>query len=178
MPRIFHTKPNRGIYEKTLCIPADQLGRPNTNPPTVVDQGNLTLYSLTVNTDKVTYKLTIPYDYVGGDIYIIVGWTNDGGVDDNGKNVKWQMDYQTGDDGDSLDGNHANSPKSVEDTYASASGWIMHHTAAATIGASDFSGKHAINIKLSAVTPAGTALTAEPHLVCMDIVYRARWGKP
>lgn len=177
MPRMSHTKPNRGIYIKTVSVPADEFGRPNTNPPGIVDQGDITLYSFTVGTDRLTHKIIVPDDYAEGDIELLIMWTNDGGTDDNGKNAKWQVEYQTADEGDDIDGNHSNSPKTVEDTYSSASGWIMHHTSSIFISAADFVGKHIIFIKLSAVAPAGTALTSEPHLICMDIVYRARWGR-
>lgn len=163
-----------GTYSKTVSVPAEEFGRPNTNPPTVVDQDNLTLYSFTLNTDRVTYKFPIPTDYDSGSFEFWVVWTNDGGVDDNGKDVKWQLDYQVGDEGDAISGSHANSPKSVEDTYTSGSGWVEHHTAHMSIAESDFTGKLCIYLKLSAVTPTGTALTCEPHLIGMCFTYTAK----
>ena len=82
-----------GTYEVTRAVPADQFGKPFTNPPSVVDQDNLNLYKFTLDTDRITYKFPVPGDYAHGDFRFFVIWTNDGGIDDNGKNVKWQIDY-------------------------------------------------------------------------------------
>jgi hypothetical protein len=177
LPRTSFSSATRGTYQKTISIPAEEFGKPKTNPPEVVDQGDVTLYAFTVNTDKMTYKFPIPSDYAGGDMEFLVIWTNDGGVDDNGKAAKWQLDYQVSGEGDSVDGDHGNSPKSVEDTYTSASGWIEHHTAAMTIGSPDFTGKLCILLKISAVTPTGAALTCEPHLIGICYTYTAIWGR-
>lgn len=163
-----------GTYTKTVSIPGDQFGRPNTNPPTVVDQDNLTLYSFTVNTDQMTWKFPIPSDYDSGPFQFWVVWTNDGGTDDNGKNVKWQLSYQVGKEGDVISGSHVNSPKSVEDTYASALGWVEHHTATMSIAAIDFGGKTCIFIQIMAVTPSGTALSCEPHMLGVCFSYTAK----
>ena len=155
-----------GTYSTVTSIPVESLGRPNTNPPTVVDQDNLTLLKFTVDTDKVTLKLPVPTNIAtGAALEFSVVWTNDGGVDDNGKNVKWQFDYQVGSEGDVISGNHANSPKTVEDTYASALGWVEHHTAYISIPNADFLGEECIFIKISAITAPATVLTCEPHMI-------------
>lgn len=177
MPRIGFSPATRGTFSKTVSISAEEFGLPNTNPPGIVDQDNITLYKFTLNTDLITHKLPVPSDWAGGDISFWVVWTNDGGVDDNGKAAKWQIDYQVGEEGDAVSGSHANSPKSVEDTYDSASGFIEHHTGLMTIAEADFLGKLCIFLKLSAVTPGGTPLTCEPHLVGMCFTYRAIWGR-
>lgn len=163
-----------GTFQRTVSIPSDQLGRPNINPPTVVDQDNLTLYSFTLNTDKMTYKFPIPSDYDSGPFLFKAVWTNDGGIDDNGRNVKWQLSYQVGSEGDVISGSHANSPKTVEDTYGSASGWVEHDTAQMSIAASDFVGKTCIYLQLMAVTPSGSVLTSEPHLLGLCYTYTAK----
>jgi len=153
---------------------AAALGRPNVNPPDIVIQDNAELLAFTVDTDRVFYDWDVPPEYDGGNLQIQVEWTNDGGVDDQNKDVKVQIDYQTYDEGDSLAGSHANSPKSIEDTYTSASGWIFHVTGSMTIAAADFAGKHGITMKISFVTPTGTALTAEPHLKGIQVLYNAK----
>lgn len=168
---------NRGgaedVYLKYMSINVESLGLPNTNPPVVVDQDNLRLLRFTLNTDSVSVKLPKPVDYVSGALNFSVYWTNDGGVDDNGKTVKAQMSYQTTSEGDPVSGNHANSPKTVEDTYASASGWIEHHSSAMTIAAADFVDEECIFAKISFITPTGTALTCEPHLIGLCLSYLA-----
>ena len=158
---------------KTLSIAADAFGRPNTNPPSIVDQDNLTLYAFTLNTDSMTLKFPIPWDYASGDITFNVTWTNDGGVDDNGRFVKWQLDYQVGSTGGVISGSHANSPKVVEDAYSSASGFVEEHSGNMAIAAADFAGEECMYLKLSAVIPDGTALTCEPHLLGICYVYTA-----
>jgi len=160
--------------EILLSIEAEALGKPAANNPTVVDQDNLTLYRFTVNTDYMTYKFPIPWELVTGEnIQINFVWTNDGGVDDNGKEVKARIDYQTTAEGDVVSGNHANSPKTQNDTYTSASGWIEHHTDFMTIANTDFAGKECIYMKISFITPDGVALTCEPHLIGICLKYVA-----
>lgn len=155
----------------TKHLPASTLGRPNVNPPDIVLQDNTEMLAFTVGTDQIFYSWEVPEEYAGGDLLLSVHWTNDGGVDDNGLDVKVQVDYQTYNDGDAISGDHANSPKSIEDTYTSASGWIMHTTGNMTIAAADFAGEHIVAMKISFVAPAGGALTAEPHLLGFMITY-------
>lgn len=160
------------IYRmRTVSISADVFGRPNLNPPDVVDIDNVTLYEFTLNLDKMTFKFPVPSDYHEGDFTFFVVWTNDGDTDDNGKDVKWQLDYQTSTAGDPINGSHANSPKVINDTYTSDTGWIEHNTEVMTIAAADFAGKTCIYIKLSAITPDGVALTCEPHLLGVCYTY-------
>ena len=161
------------IYNQRLTsLPADEFGKPFTDPPGVVDIDNVTLYEFTLNTDKMTYKFPVPLDYDSGDMTFFVVWTNDGDTDDNGKDVKWQLDYQTATMGDAIDGSHANSPKVINDTYTSDTGWIEHHTGLMTIAAADFAGKTCIYLKLSAITPDGAALTCKPHLMGVCFSYK------
>lgn len=160
-------------YLKTVKVEADELGKPAANNPTVVDRDNVTLYSFAVNTDFMTYKLPVPSDYASGGLKFSVVWTNDGGVDDSGKNVKAQFDYQTTAEGDAISGSHGNSPKQVEDTYTSASGWIEHRSAYVTIAEADFTGKECVYVKVSFVTAPATALTCEPHLIGICLQYTA-----
>lgn len=163
-----------GTFQKTVSIPTESFGKPITDPPIVVDQDNLTLYRFTLDADKVTYKFPVPSDYDSGALEFWVVWTNDGDTDDNGKNVKWQLDYKVGDEGDVISGSHGNSPKDVEDPYESDLGWVEYHTAHMNIAEADFSGKLCIYLKLSAVTPTPTALTCEPHLIGMCFTYTAK----
>ena len=152
-------------------LPASALGRPNLNPPDIVTQDNTEMLAFTVGTDQIFFSWEVPDEYAGGDLLLSAHWTNDGGVDDNGLDVKVQVDYQTYNDGDAISGNHANSPRDIEDTYTSASGWIMHTTGNITIPAADFAGEHIVAMKISFVAPAGGALTAEPHLLGFMLMY-------
>ncbi len=154
-----------------IHLNAAALGRPNVNPPSIIIQDNVELLAFIVGTERAFYDWDVPENYAGGDIQIQAEWTNDGGVDDDGLDVKVQIDYQTYAMGDPLSGSHANSPKSIEDTYTSASGWIFHITGPMTIAAADFAGKHGITMKISFVAPAGGALTAEPHLKGIQVLY-------
>ena len=160
-------------YSKHVHLPTGLLGRPNISPPTIVIQDNIKLLAFTVDTDRVFYTWKVPDDYAGGNLDIVAHWTNDGGVDDLNKNVKAQIDYQTYSDGDPVSGSHANSPKSIDDTYLSAAGWIFHTTGAMTIAAADFNTKHEMAIKLSFITALPTVLTCEPHLDSLMLTYTA-----
>lgn len=162
-----------GTYTKLLNLPADEFGRPNVNPPTVVDQDNLTLYRFTLNTDRLTAKLPPPSDYANGPLEFNVVWTNDGGVDDNGRNVRWQIQYQVGSEGDVISGNHANSPKQVDDIYASALGWVEHHSNFMQIAGIDFLNEECIYVRFMAITPVAPALTCEPHMLGVCLRYKA-----
>lgn len=170
--------PNQGTYMKMTLLSADAFGRPSVNPPAVITQDNLTMYGFTLNTDSIYVKYQMPTDYASGSLMIYVMWTNDGGVDDNGLAVKWQIDYQISDTGEIVSGSHANSPRDVEDTYDSATGWLLYHTAAIMIPSTDFTDvDHMLFMKLSAVTPGGAALTCEPNLIGLHVMYRAFWGR-
>lgn len=160
-------------YLKNISLPIESLGRPNTNPPTVVDVGNLRLLEFTLNTDSVSAKISRPNDWVTGNLGVYVVWTNDGGVDDNGKAVKIQLDYQTASEGDVISGSHTNSPKTTEDTYPSATGNIEVHTDAMTIAQADFENKECIFMKFTFITPVGTALTCEPRMIGLCLQYYA-----
>ena len=155
-------------------IPVESLGRPNTRPPTVVDQANLRLLAFTVDTDSVSFKFPIPWNLVSGsDLELQVVWTNDGGVDDNEKNVKVQMDYQISSEGTIIDGSHENSPQTIEDTYIYSPGWTEHRTGFMTIPSADFAGGFCVFIKLSFVTAQTVVLTGEPHLIGVCLRYTA-----
>lgn len=162
-----------GTHSERISVSSDEFGRPNTNPPNIVTQDNIQLLSFTIDTDSAFYKFPVPSDYASGDMVFEVIWTNDGGSDDNGLAVKWEIGYQVGDEGDQVSGSHANSPKSSEDTYVGTTGWVEHHTNLITIGVGDFTGEDCVFLKLSAITPVGTELSCEPHLIGMCFIYTA-----
>jgi len=163
-----------GTITRTDQLDIDRLSRPAVNPPTVVVQDNTPMLEFTVDTDVVLLNLPIPDKYAGiGGINFYVMWTNDGGVDDNGKAVKVQMSYQTSAVGETIAGSHANSPKSIEDTYTSATGNLLHKTDLMNIAQADLAGKDCIHIKIMFITPAGAALTCEPRMLGMCIEYTA-----
>lgn len=161
-----------GTHVRIHQMDTSHLGKNPTNPPVVVVQDNVILYEFTVDTDEIHASLPIPHDYASGDLNFSVVWTNDGGVDDNGLNVEWQLSYQTATEGDAVNGSHANSPKTIVDTYTSDSGWIEHHSGVMTIASADFSGKVCIIVKISAITTADP-LSCEPHLMGVCLTYIA-----
>ncbi len=163
-------------YTRHLTLEASNLGNPSANPPIGVIQDNVELKRFTLNTDQIFLNFDLTEnEYASGDLVIELEWTNDGNVNDETKEVRWQIDFQTvSGEGDNVDGSHANSPyNSGDDTYDSAFGWISH-TATITIPAADFAGVHEILMKLSAVTIGdGTPLTSEPHLIDIHMAYTA-----
>lgn len=164
---------NEVYYQKLVNMPVESLGRPNTNPPDVIDQANLRLLKFAVNTDSVSIKMVKPYDWVTGALELGVVWTNDGGVDDLNKNVRVQMDYQTGSEGDVIDGSHTNSPKNVNDAYVSNAGWVECHTDFMTMAQADFENEQCIYCKFSFVTAPDTILSCEPHMIGICVRYNA-----
>lgn len=149
------------------------LGWPNISPPSIVIQDNTKMLAFTVNSDDFFYAWTVPDDYAGGGLKVVIHWTNDGGVDDNGKNIKFQLSYQVYSDGDSIAGDHANSPKTADDTYTSDVGWGPHTSPFMTIAHADIAGKHAISIRGMFITADPTALTCEPHLLSVGLEFEA-----
>jgi len=149
------------------------LGKKQVGPPEIVIQDNTKMLAFTLNIDDFFYHWAVPEDFAGGDLTVNFMWTNDGGVDDNGKDVKAQLDYQTYADGESIAGSHANSPKTANDTYTSDGGWEPHQTPSMVIAEADFIDKHAISFKGSFITPDGTELTCEPHLIVVGLSYLA-----
>ena len=143
-----------------------------------LDTSNAQLFAFTVGTDQIYVAFDPPNDYVPNtDIEVEAEWTNDGGTDDNGLDIKLQIDYQTTNFGEAINGSHANSPRSIEDTYTSALGWILHETGGIDIPGSEMVGKHSLFMKISFVAPAGSALTSEPHLTGISIMYQAYLDK-
>lgn len=145
------------------------LGKPGVGKPDIVTQDNAKMLAFTVNTDEFFYEWAVPDDYAGGGLEIRVHWTNDGGVDDNGKNIKFQLSYQVCEIGGSIAGNHANSPKTVEDAYTSGAGWVPHTSPAMTIAHADIIGKHAVHMRGSFITAPATVLSCEPHLISIGL---------
>ena len=164
------------LRQYELSVPSIVKGP--TNPPTSVDQDNLILYKFTLDTDKIAFTFEEPYDYdeihgEGIDIHVL--WTNDGGVDDNGKTVKWQLAYQVGNAGDVISGTL--DTLTVQDTYTSDLGWVLHTTDYVTIPYAHFKDKHEIFILLMAITPTGTQLSCEPHFAAIHLEYEAKGWK-
>lgn len=74
---------------------------------------------------------------------------------------------------DSVGGDHANSPKVTNDTYTSAAASIFHTTPAITIAEADFGTKMQMNIRITALVPAATALTGEARFIALMMCYTA-----
>ncbi len=160
-------------YTKRVSLPAEVFGKAAATTPTIVTLDNLTLYAFTLNADLMTFKFSLPGDYDSGPLRFNVIWTNDGGADDNGLNVRWQFDFQVSTEGGILSGSHTDSPKTAEDTYLGAQGNVEMRTPFIEIPAEDFVGQECVFIKLTAVTPVGAALTCNPRLVGICFAYTA-----
>ena len=161
-------------YTQRLHVGIGTFKIPAAGAPDVFVQDNTVMLSFNPNGTEDSYiSWEIPPDYAGGDLEVLLHWTNDGGVDDNGKNIRLQLNYQSMVNTTVVSGNHANSPKTINDTYTSASGWIFHTTDAATIAAADFSTQHQINFRLTAIAAAVTQMTGEVHILAMMLQYSA-----
>jgi len=154
----------------TEHLPAGALGRPNTNPADPIAVDNTLLMEFDVDTDMLHFTWDVSEHYVTAtDLMVRFHWTNDGGVDDNGKNVTAQLSYVAFNAGETVAGNHANSPRTVNDAYTSDAGSISHTTPDITIPAADFAGKHHIHFMVMFVTAPATALTGKPRLDAMEL---------
>ena len=167
----------KGLYQKILSRPAEEFGRGSTNPPTVVTKDCALVYAFTPDKDELFWSFPVPIDFDNGDLEFGIVWTNDGGVDDKGKRVKWELSYRVGADRDSIAGYHKNSPKTVIDRYRRKKGWIEQHADWITIQEKDFNIAKGqvvcINLRLRALS-VGNPLTCEPHFVGMCIRYIAK----
>ena len=161
-------------YTKQVHIGVGTFKIPAAGAPNVQVQDNTVMFSFNQNDTEDAYlSWRVASDYAGGDLTISIHWTNDGGTDDNGKNVLWEVNYQSMTDGDAVSGSHANSPKTAADTYTSASGRIFHTTPDMVIAAADFASKMQINFQLTALAAAPTQLTGESQFVSMMLSYKA-----
>ena len=166
---------NFGHYRKEVHIGIGQFKTPAAGAPAIATQDNTTMLSFAQNdTESIFLTWKVPEDYAGGDLTVEIHWTNDSGVDDEGKNVRWELNYQTvalalG----SIAGDHANSPKVVNDTYTSATGHLFHTADMATVAAADFAGDHQVQFRLTAIAPAAVAMTGEAQFLEMMISYDA-----
>lgn len=161
-------------YTKHIHVGIGVVKVPAAGAPDVVVQDNTVMLKFNQNgTEDAYLSWEVPTDYAEGDLSVYLHWTNDGGVGDNGNNVRWQLNYQSMEDDLVVSGSHANSPKTINDTYTSAAGWIMHTTPMTTIAAADFSTRHQIMFRLTAIAAAATQLTGESHLLAIMMEYTA-----
>ena len=164
-----------GVESTTVVenIDVSALGKNVTNPPAEDFIDNVFVLKFTVGTDKVHKNMVKPVTYTGTDgLKFSCVWTNDGGVDDNDKDVKGQITYKTTSSGDAVSG--TTGTISIEDTYASALGSIEHTSGYMTIPDADITDKDCVYITFSFQAPDGTALTCEPHLIGLCITYSGR----
>ena len=164
----------RGRYTHREHLGVGTFRIPAAGAPANNVQDNTAMLGFNQNDTEDAYtSWEVPSRYAGGDLGVQMHWTNDGGIDDNGKNVRWEVNYQTMDDGDSVAGNHASSPKVIDDTYTSATGYLMHTSPMAAIAAADFAAAHEIRIRLTALAAAPVQLTGESQLTGILLMYDA-----
>lgn len=164
----------RWIYSKPVHLDTAHFKIPAAGGPAIATQDNTSMLSFAQNdTESVFLSWEVPADYAGGDLEMQIHWTNDGGVDDNGKNVRWEVNYQTVADFGSIAGDHANSPKLLDDTYTSATGHLFHTTVMSAIAAADFAAAHEIHIRLTAIAAAAVQMTGESQFIALMLVYDA-----
>jgi len=160
---------------KRLVIPADSLGRPPLNAPSVGVYGICQGLEFSVDNDKAYYKFHIPDDWVPGtDILINIHWTRSStGGDDSGKTVKWQLKYLPF-NGVDENVNSGETTLSVEDTYESSSttDQICYQSDGLTIPAAALEAGDVVTMELMAITPTGTALS-EPACLGLSISWTA-----
>ena len=146
-----------------LHVEAENLGKANVNPPSPVIQDNYEYSKFTVGVDQQFVAWDVPENHVPDtDMVVEIEWTCDNATS-NGKFVKPTLSYQSFAVGESMAGNHANSPRFSEEAYVGGAAWMFQETNI-TIPAADFADKHGILFKLTFEAPAGTAIDGEPHL--------------
>jgi hypothetical protein len=163
-------------YTKIVRVTASKLGKNVTNPPIVAEYGITHALKFTVNTDKAHYKQAVESDYAGGDINVHFHWTKSTiNSDQSTKNVKWQLKYLVI-NGTSENCNSGESTDSIGDTYDSAvnATQIICKTGDITIPNGIFEIHDMIIMEVMAVTPTPDALSDEPALIYLDIVYTAK----
>ena len=158
-------------------VPASQLGKNKTNPPTVEQYGITEVLEFVINTDKADYTFHVPTDYASGNILLHVHWTrnkDDLGGDSSSETVKWQG-KNLAINGTSENCNSGEATDAIQDVYDSATlnDNIVYHTAAMTITAAEIAIEDLVICEIMAVTvDSGTPL-AKPALVCLDMEYTA-----
>jgi len=161
----------KATYEKEIAIPADAFGRPPTNPPTVEEVDNLTVYAFTLNSDKMTFKFPVPSDYESGPLMFRFIWTNDGGSDDCNRWVRWRIDYRVVSEYDLVSGTDGSI--AVDDLYPSPNGRVECRSQYVSIPVTSFMPGQCVYIKITAVTPPSPALTCKPRLIGLCLKYKA-----
>lgn len=168
---------NTAWVTKYLRIPASNLGRPPTNPPTIDVYGICHVAEFTVDTDKAYYKICIPPDFVSGtDIDVTFYWTRSAtGSDESGKRVNWQLKHLIVTMGENV--STGESSDNMEDIYddADAGGQIAYQTDAITITGA--TAEKFLIMEISAIASEGTDLS-EPALLGFCISYTAYQVQP
>ena len=156
-----------GTYTHLFHWSASDLGKNVTNPPVVNHYGVTKVLEMTVNTDKVSYKVSIPDEYVSGDLVLHIHWTRSGtGTDESAKTVKWQISYLVI-NGTSENCNSGEASESVQDVYDSAvtDEQIVYVSGDITISSGGFVAHDLVLIEIMAVTVDSGVALANPALV-------------
>ncbi len=107
---------NTNIVQKHIRIPASNLGRNPTDPPTIDVYGICHVAEFVVGSDKAHYKINVPPDMAGTTARIHFHWTRSTtGSDESGKMVNWQVKYLSITEGENV--HIGELTENVEDTY-------------------------------------------------------------
>lgn len=136
---------------------------------TPVHFGSTLGFAYTPNTHEGyrTFKISSKYH---SDPSFHIHWTKSTDADEQGKAVKWRISY-TLTNGKDQDVNVAPLVVEFEDIYDSAgtTSRVVHRTAnASLVGVLP---EYYLAVKIEAVTPAGTPLSADPVLISCDLRY-------
>jgi hypothetical protein len=172
---IDHTMPQGAtITVHAVAVSASHRGTNPAKQPVPVVYGAVLGDIYTVNNDEGYQVHKIPSRYVGN-LKFHVHWTKSSDVNEVNKNVRWEVSYNSVNDGEDL--NAAPTVLTVEDTYldSGTTTKIQYSTTSMDIPgavAGDY-----LFLKIRAVTPSSNALSQPPVLLSLDITYTLYVGE-
>jgi hypothetical protein len=130
----------------------------------------------TLDTDAAYRLFKIPSTFVG-DPRFHIHWTKESGAggngDESGNTVRWRISYTIFQSTSSIavDINVAATVVDLDDTYDDAGTTTRIAYRTPNVDAVGFVAGYYMGICVEAVTPAGSAMTAEPALVTVDLTF-------
>lgn len=142
----------------------------NAGSTTALSNGPLLLMLFTPNSSAVWQQFKIPATYIGN-LAFHVHWSKSSDVGQQGKNVRWRVTY-TIFNGYSQDALANQQVVEVEDTYEAndTTARVVYSTGDVAITTGAIAEDY-VALKVVAITPLGTALTANPGLFSLDLTY-------
>jgi len=157
-------------------VTASAYKAPSLKDPTPIVYNSTLLLGFTLNTDQAFRQFKITREYTEtDDVSFHVHWTKSSDVNEQNKNVKWQVGVNV------FNGSSQQIPATttytIEDTYdaADTTERTIYRTPDVPIGV--LTKGYYLGLYVEAITPVGVAMASEPALYSLDLTFPIYYNK-